>query len=69
MATKKCVVRIQKVEETHFGKILSENPAEQTRHDRIVKELREAAQEEVEVLERSERLTWNDLHVPTFHCS
>jgi hypothetical protein len=58
---------IPRLEDTEIGRKLMNNPAERKRHDDIVRQLREAARPELEATERSERLTWEDLHGPTFY--
>jgi hypothetical protein len=60
--------RIMRIEETHFGKLL-QDPEKRKHHDQIVAQLREEARPEIKALERSERITWEDLHGPTFYCS
>lgn len=59
--------RVLRVEETEIGKLLASSAEARIRHERIVGELREAVHGELEAIERSQRLTWEDLHGPTFH--
>lgn len=54
-------VRIQKVSETHVGKLL-EKPGEQERHDKLIAEMQASVHEEVEALERSTRGNHRDPH-------
>jgi hypothetical protein len=59
--------RILTVAETHFGKLFASDPVAKARHNRIVAELRKIARPDVQACERSTRLTWHDLHEPTFY--
>ncbi len=59
--------RIPRIEETYFSKKYLNDPVAKARHDAILAKLREEARPEVEALKRSERLTWEDLHGPTFY--
>jgi hypothetical protein len=54
--------RVRKVADTFFGKRLAD-PKAQQRHAEMVQQLREDAREEVEAVERSERLSQADLSV------
>ncbi len=59
--------RVPKLEETYYGQLYLNDPEARKRHDEILAKLREAARPEIEALERSERLTWEDLHGATFY--
>jgi hypothetical protein len=62
MAKKLLKPRIKKIGETYFGQQLTD-PKIQERHAQIVQQLRDAAKDEIELLERSERLTKEDFAV------
>jgi hypothetical protein len=64
---KHLVAVVPRLEDTYFGKKLLTDPKARADHDKIVGELREIARPEIEAMKRSERLTWEDLHVPTFY--
>ena len=60
-------VVVRKLADTHFGKLLLTSAEARKRYEKIVHALREDARPEIEMLERSQRLTWDDLHRPTFY--
>jgi hypothetical protein len=51
--------RIKKLNETYFGRQQLSDPKVQERHAQIVQQLRDGAKDEIELLERSERLPWS----------
>jgi len=55
--------RVPEVSETYFSKKYASNPDARARHDAILKKLQDAVKDEVEEIERSERLTAEDYAV------
>jgi hypothetical protein len=62
MAKRPLKPQIKKVSETFFGRQLAD-PEVMERHVQIVQQLRDVAKDEIELLERSERLTKDDFAV------
>ncbi len=58
---------VPRLEDTYFYKKYLNDPEARKRHDAILQQLRDAARPEIEELQRSERLTWEDLHGATFY--